>query len=56
MSNCTYTYNADLGGKLSGDAISGTIDYTPKTNGSPDCSSIEGCTSTQNFSGTRPPP
>nr|HEX4314179.1 hypothetical protein [Kofleriaceae bacterium] len=54
-SNCTFTFDADLHGDLAKDSISGTIDYTPQTNGSPDCSTIMGCTSTQNFSGTRPP-
>ncbi len=52
---CSYTFNAILDGDLAGDALTGTITYTPKTNGSPDCSSIEGCTSVQNFNGTRPP-
>ena len=52
---CAYTYDALLEGDLAGDALTGTITYTPKTNGSPDCSSIEGCKSVQNFNGTRPP-
>ena len=55
MGGCSYTYNAELAGDLTADTLTGTITYTPKTNGSPDCSTIEGCTSVQNFNGTRPP-
>jgi len=55
MNGCAFTYNAELDGDLAGDTMTGSISYTPKTNGSPDCASIEGCTSTQNFNGTRPP-
>jgi hypothetical protein len=55
--NCSYTYQADLDGSLSGDTLTGTITYTPVTNGSPDCDTMDvtGCTSVQNFNGTRPP-
>jgi hypothetical protein len=55
MNGCAFTFNAALDGSLAGDTLTGTISYTPKTNGSPDCASIEGCHSTQNFNGTRPP-
>jgi len=58
MGSCSYTINGTMTGSLAGDAISGTIDYTSKTNGHPDCTSmmIEGCHSIQAFNGTRPPP
>jgi hypothetical protein len=52
--NCTYTLNAAIDGHISGDAISGTIAYSPATSQNPDCASVQ-CTSTQNFNGTRPP-
>ena len=55
MGGCAYTYNADLEASLNVDELSGTIAYTPQTNGSPDCSTIMGCSSTQNFNGTRAP-
>jgi hypothetical protein len=54
--NCTWTYNADLEADLSGDLLVGTINYQPKTNGNPDCTTQQNsCTSTQDFNGTRPP-
>jgi hypothetical protein len=53
--NCTYTINATVTGTLIGNALSGFIDYSPAHNGNPDCSSIDGCVSTQEFSGSRPP-
>ena len=55
MGGCEFTYDATIDGDLAADTLTGTITYTPKTNGSPDCSPIEGCHSTQNFNGTRPP-
>lgn len=53
--NCAYTYTATATATLSGDAIQGTIDYTPETNKGTDCTTIEGCKTTQAFNGTRPP-
>jgi hypothetical protein len=55
--NCTWTYNAVLGGTLTGDILQGSIDYEAKTNGNPDCTTmgITGCASSQDFNGTRPP-
>ena len=54
--NCTWTYNANLEADLSGDVLTGTIDYQPKTNGNPDCTATQNsCKSTQDFNGTRPP-
>jgi hypothetical protein len=55
MGNCTYTVNATLNGTSNGDFLSGTIDYTDQGNGNPDCASIQGCKSTQSFTGSRPP-
>lgn len=52
--NCTFTYNAVAAGKLQGDAISGTITYSPATNDNPDCRNIQ-CSAVQDFSGTRAP-
>lgn len=53
--NCTYTINAVLDGTLDGDVLTGDIRYTAATNDNPDCSTIEGCVSRQQFNGTRPP-
>lgn len=55
MGNCTFTYNADLAADLNVDALTGTIDYTAKGNNNPDCATITGCVSRQDFNGTRPP-
>ena len=55
MNTCSYTINASLTAALTGDALAGSIDYTSSTNSSPDCGTITGCSSTQNFNGTRPP-
>jgi len=52
---CTYTITAIATGSLAGDYLSGNIDYTTNTNASPQCGSIQGCHSRQQFNGTRPP-
>jgi hypothetical protein len=52
--NCSFTYNAAVEGSQTGDTIEGTITYSTKTNGNPDCSAVE-CSATQRFSGSRPP-
>jgi hypothetical protein len=53
--NCTYTYDAEIDATLSGDELSGKINYTTATNGNSDCATIKNCVSFQNFNGTRPP-
>ena len=53
--NCTYQVTANLGASISGDSISGTVDYTTTTNGGSDCGTLVGCSSTQSFAGSRPP-
>jgi hypothetical protein len=53
--NCTFTYNSTIDATSHGDAIEGRIEYTPATNGNPDCATINGCVSFQDFNGTRPP-
>jgi hypothetical protein len=53
--NCTYTLNAEITGKLAGNELMGTIDYTGAGNGASDCAGITGCLSSQAFDGTRPP-
>jgi hypothetical protein len=55
MGNCTYTYNAVLTGTLDVDTLTGQIQYQAKTNGNPDCGTLEGCASVQDFNGARPP-
>jgi hypothetical protein len=54
---CQYTFDGNLSGNLSGDTLSGTITYTPKTNGNADCTtmSITGCSRGQSFTMNRPP-
>jgi hypothetical protein len=54
--NCTYTYNAEIYGTLSGNALAGFVHYTAATNENHDCTAVENCVSTQEFSGSRPPP
>ncbi len=53
--NCTYTVNGEITGTLTGDALMGSIYYTGQGNGMTDCAGITGCTSFQDFSGSRPP-
>ena len=54
--NCSWTFNANLDADLSGDVLTGTIDYVEKTNGNPDCTADQStCKSEQDFNGTRPP-
>jgi hypothetical protein len=55
QNGCAYTINATIEGTLTGDALQGELKYTSKTNGSPNCGSIEGCVTRQEFSGSRPP-
>jgi hypothetical protein len=55
QAGCTYTVVAHAHATLTGDVLAGTIDYTTATNGSPDCGALEGCVSSQDFNGTRPP-
>lgn len=52
--NCSYTYNSTVQATQTSDSIDGTITYSTKTNGNPDCSAVE-CSATQKFSGSRPP-
>jgi len=52
---CQYNILVDVNGELSGDVITGTIDYTTRTNHAADCGAIEGCHSFEDFNGTRPP-
>ena len=56
MGNCTYTFNSEIHAALSGDVLTGQIDYLSATNNNPDCASINNCRSSQDFNGTRPPP
>ena len=53
--NCAYTYNARATATIDGDILQGQIDYTAATNSNPDCGTLVGCHTVQNFNGTRPP-
>lgn len=52
---CTYTFNGNLTADLAGDTLTGSIAYTPKTNGNADCNamSVTGCSRSQSFTMTR---
>ena len=54
---CQYTFDGTLIGNLAGNTLSGTITYTPKTNGNADCTTmnITGCSRVQSFTMNRPP-
>lgn len=52
---CAYTVNAHASLTLTGNAVNGSIVYTPKTNGSADCGVLNACSSTQDLAGSRPP-
>jgi hypothetical protein len=54
--NCTYTINAGIHAVVSGNMLTGQIDYKSATNGNPDCSTIANCDSFQDLSGTRASP
>jgi hypothetical protein len=56
LGNCTYTLNSEIHAVISGDVMTGQINYTSAPNGNPDCAPITGCLSFQDFSGNRPAP
>ncbi len=58
LGNCSYTWKAVLSAKLNGNALQGTVTYTPQTNGNADCTamSVQGCTRSQEVAGVRPAP
>ena len=55
QNGCSYNVIGTMHGPLEGDFLSGDIDYTTATNGSPDCGDLQTCSSRQEFNGTRPP-
>ncbi len=54
---CQYSFDGKLSASVSGNTLSGSITYTPKTNNHADCNamSIAGCSRTQSFTMTKPP-
>ncbi|MBX3156971.1 MAG: hypothetical protein KF773_13435 [Deltaproteobacteria bacterium] len=56
MGNCAFTFNSIIDATASGDSLAGRIDYTAAGNGNPDCATIDGCVTFQEFAGSRPPP
>ncbi len=44
-----------MSASINGDSISGNIAYTTTTNHGSDCGTLENCSSTQSFAGSRPP-
>jgi hypothetical protein len=54
---CQYTFDGNLSANISGNTLSGTITYTPKTNGHADCGTmnVNGCSRVQSFTMTRVP-
>ena len=55
MGNCTYTYDGEIAASISGDTITGHINYTTQTNNNTDCATLQNCKSFQKFTGARPP-
>jgi hypothetical protein len=55
MGSCSYTFNSEIDATISGDTLTGRIEYRAATNNHPDCTAIAGCVSFQDFNGTRPP-
>lgn len=53
--SCAYTIDAHLVATVQNDALTGTVTYTPNTNSSPDCASVQTCSARMNVNGTRPP-
>jgi hypothetical protein len=56
MGNCAFTFNSVIDAEANGDSLAGRIEYTAAGNGNPDCASIDGCVTFQDFNGSRPPP
>jgi hypothetical protein len=55
--SCTYTTSATVDASFDGNTMNGTVTYTHvPTSASAPCDAIQGCQSTQTFSGARPPP
>jgi hypothetical protein len=54
---CMYTMNGNLAADLAGNTLTGSIVYSPQTNGHADCTSMQvtGCRSQQTFALNRPP-
>lgn len=52
--NCTFTYNAEMDLRISGDVLTGRLNYRSAHNGNTDCAAVT-CVSYQDVNGTRPP-
>jgi hypothetical protein len=50
---CAYNLIATVKARVDGNALTGTLTYTTKTNGSPGCGALETCASTSEFVATR---
>lgn len=57
QNTCTYTFNAKILANVEGDTLEGRVEYRAATTtpSNPDCASIQGCLTFQEFNGTRPP-
>jgi hypothetical protein len=53
--SCTYTYAATLVATLTGDTLTGRIEYLPAYDPHSQCGAIAVCVTDQDFNGTRPP-
>ena len=53
--NCAFTYNGEIAATLDGDTLTGQVRYTSATNNNSDCATLQGCSTVQDFNGTRPP-
>jgi hypothetical protein len=52
---CAYTIDATFDATFDNNAISGTVSYTSATNNNSACGAINGCVTTQDIAGSRPP-
>jgi len=52
---CAYTIDATLLGELTGNSLDGAVVYEARTNGAADCGPLTGCSSHQDFAGSRAP-
>ena len=52
---CRFRIRAVLSATLSGDTLSGTLLYTPVTDGDSECAAIETCSATAQMNGARAP-
>ncbi len=53
---CSYTVNMKVVATLANNVLSGTLSYTPITNGDPSCGTLNACSNSQTVSGNKTGP